>query len=980
MTDDRIERFVFKAGKTGEVCPLLSIENATGHGLDILRDSTGRLTGIRQRLERRVLTIEYTTGQRIDALILVLPSERRVLLARYEYDDSGRLAAAHDSLGYIDRYEYDRAGRLTREVVKDGGAFSFSYDGQGRCLRTWGLDNYDLKSFRYLDALRWTEVTDSLGTVRRFQWLPSGQIVTEITPLGNTFRTEYDEVGRISARINPRAGTTRYEYDESGNCVREVNPLGHAHSLTWSPDHLPLTMTDAVGNLWKREYDRDRRLTALVDPRGQRWTFTHDDQGCLSRITDPLGGFATITRSATGAIQEFTDWGGATTRFQVDDFGKVVHITGPADEVTRLRYDLRDNLLEIIDPNGARTGLTYDAGRNVTVWADGVGHTTRYRYGPCGRRLERIDPLGNSTHFRWGSEPGRLEQVINENGEAHVNSYDPDGRVIKEVNFDGAVLTLEYDEMGECTAVTNGAGEKVVYELDAVGNVVKETLSDGTVARFAYDPFGRMIAAMNADCEAAFEYDPFDHVVKESQGPFSVERQFDAVGNLLLTRTSLGHEVINSYGSALWPDEMCINGQIRLAFDHDPRGLETSRRLPGGVEITQKFDSMGWLIEQQAGSLNGGAFIRRSYQYNPSGALLSIEDSQRGSTRYEYDRRKELLRAVRERGITEEFSYDRRGNVTRVKASGADLHAEYGPGDRLMAHGPTRFEYDGAGRLVKRIVKGLGDEVREWLFTWDANNRLRTVTTPDGVLWKYGYDAIGRRIHREGPAGRTLWVWDDTVVVHQLHGQAVDSTWIFDQRGFRPLCVIRNNQVNAIITDHLGTPQEVVDSRGSVLWAPDFHTWGSTNDPACGGECPIRFPGQWFDEASGLHYSMYRYYDPDAGRFISPDPLGLDGWPNLYAYPGNPINFIDPLGLGLKDWFRKTLYAAAIAVTLASGGKPEGVGKIIKDVAAADEKARRQREERERAQEKERAASNRRKRRGEGSSGDDDEEGGCKPG
>ncbi|MDC5191794.1 RHS domain-containing protein, partial [Acinetobacter baumannii] len=106
--------------------------------------------------------------------------------------------------------------------------------------------------------------------------------------------------------------------------------------------------------------------------------------------------------------------------------------------------------------------------------------------------------------------------------------------------------------------------------------------------------------------------------------------------------------------------------------------------------------------------------------------------------------------------------------------------------------------------------------------------------------------------------------------------------------------------------DHLGTPQEMTDHTGAVIWKAEYKVWGE-----CKAEIAksnffenseiisnnIRFQGQYFDEETGLHYNRYRYYSPYVGRFISKDPIGLSGGDNLYAYAVNTTGWVDPLGL-----------------------------------------------------------------------------------
>jgi len=122
-------------------------------------------------------------------------------------------------------------------------------------------------------------------------------------------------------------------------------------------------------------------------------------------------------------------------------------------------------------------------------------------------------------------------------------------------------------------------------------------------------------------------------------------------------------------------------------------------------------------------------------------------------------------------------------------------------------------------------------------------------------------------------------------------------------------------------TDHLGTPRELTNTDGQIVWATTYKAWGATQridyPPILhivqdGNtlqqqwveqnryERPtqnLRFQGQYFDQETGLHYNRFRYYDPDCGRFVSQDPIGLDGGDNLYQYAPNPIEWIDILGL-----------------------------------------------------------------------------------
>jgi len=98
--------------------------------------------------------------------------------------------------------------------------------------------------------------------------------------------------------------------------------------------------------------------------------------------------------------------------------------------------------------------------------------------------------------------------------------------------------------------------------------------------------------------------------------------------------------------------------------------------------------------------------------------------------------------------------------------------------------------------------------------------------------------------------------------------------------------------------DHLGTPQVLTDDTQTIAWKAVYTPFGEAVASVQTVENPFRFPGQYYDPETGLHYNYFRYYNPQTGRYITPDPIGLEGGINLFTYAvNNPINFTDLLGL-----------------------------------------------------------------------------------
>jgi len=113
-----------------------------------------------------------------------------------------------------------------------------------------------------------------------------------------------------------------------------------------------------------------------------------------------------------------------------------------------------------------------------------------------------------------------------------------------------------------------------------------------------------------------------------------------------------------------------------------------------------------------------------------------------------------------------------------------------------------------------------------------------------------------------------------------------------------PLGFVQSGQTYQVHVDHLGTPKALTDGGGQVVWKASYNPFGKASITSQGPTFNLRFPGQYYDTETGLHYNWHRYYDPDTGRYITSDPIGLGGGINTYAYAlNNPKSLYDPYGL-----------------------------------------------------------------------------------
>lgn len=909
-----IWRYCFTAGTIGQVLFLGSIEDVTGKGIDLVWNNQGRLISINQQIEKRSLILAYSSLGFIDAVTFKAATGENYIVARYEHSAQGQLTAAYDAAGNADRYEYDRYDRLTREVTKHGGVFSYHYDSKNRCVSYTGLEGYDKKRLRFLEAARVTEVTNSYGDISQYAYLPSGQIISKKNPLGAESTTTYDEYGRIIATTTPTGATARYEYDEQGNRCKIIDPVGNTYLLTFNRHHQPTTLTDPNGNLWSRDYDQSYRLIRTVDPLGASWSFQYDQMGNLIALINPKGDIRTF-RYADGVLTEETDWMGNLTRVEFDALGRMITETNPLGNTFTYDYDATGNLVRVVLPDGAQFLACYNASGDLVKLTDPVGRVTTQRFGPCRLLQERIDPNGSKVSYVWGTEPERLEQVINERGEEFRFFYNAAGHCTKEVSFDGREHKFAYDDSGWCISVTNGAGETIKIKRDLLGRIAEQILPDGNITKYTYDKFGGVIDARNSECAVQIERNIVGHRVREVQGDHWVDYVTDPLGEVIRMQTDLGHRVeFDLDPNGHWKGLRAAD-RYTVQFRRDASGQEVERVLPGGLRLHQHYDPVGRLIQQRLAhngiseysaaswmKVNPNDLVHRGYDRDASGLVQTINDHYSGATHYTYDPGERLLGVRRGRGLVERFEYDVAGNLTRSiteRAGNAEDEVfVYGKGNRLLSKGDTQYEYDGQGRLVRKLTNTNSTEPKIWSYKWDALDQLCSVTQPNGEVWRYGYDGFGRRVRKTGPKNEVCFVWSGSVPVHEISTDDKDcGTWIHGQDSFVPLAHLKNGTIYSVIEDHLGTPQEMVDSLGMLVWRSRCNAHGG-KDFELGKDisCPFRFQGQYYDAESGLHYNMFRYYDPDIGRFISQDPIGLLGGNNLYQYAPNPIAWIDPWG------------------------------------------------------------------------------------
>ncbi|MGH3840212.1 MAG: RHS repeat-associated core domain-containing protein [Pseudonocardiaceae bacterium] len=925
------------------VLPLSSINDRNGNRIDLDYDSDGNLTQIRHSGGYRI-SVDTSNGLITALRLRGADNGTDVTLIRYRYNTARRLTEVINSSDLPLRFDYDAEGRMTRWIDRNDAWFSYVYDDAGRCTRASGSGGCLNATFIYhhddLDNAV-TKMTNSLGYITRYELNDANQVIRETNPLGHTTVSEWDRYDRLLTRTDPLGRTTRYAYDEAGNLIAITRPDGAQALADYNNLRLPVTVSDPDGAIWRQRYDERGNLTTLIDPAGATTTYIYNGRGHLTTVTDALGHTRQITTNRAGLPVTVTDPLGASTRYDRDTFGRVMAVTDPIGGMTRVGWTIEGKPAWRTLPDGATEHWTYDGEGNVVEYTDPLGQATCLEHINFDLPAVQIGPDGARLAFAYDTEL-RLITVTNAEGLTWRYHYDPTGNLVQEVDYNNRVLTYCHDAAGQLIERTNGAGQITRYTRDPLGKITEQRSGD-SVTTFAYDPAGRLVHTTNADAVLTFERDPLGRVLSETCNGRMLTNTYDALGRRISRYTNTGAE-------SGW--EYDPNGQLTalqtaghtLWFTRDPASREVERRLDTGVTLIQTWDP-NYQLQSQTLSTTGRVPVppdsdrqvrllqRRSYTYRPDGYLTRIDDHLAGTRRFTLDPIGQAT-AIHVPGWIERYAYDLANNITHANwpappqtetlGTGAQGEREYS-GTLIHRAGNVRYQHDAQGRITLRQQKRLSAKPRTWHYTWDPDDRLVAVTTPDGQRWHYRYDPLGRRIAKERLAADNTTViehveftWDGAILAEQIHtgpnhpgGRT--TTWSCEPGNFRPLTQTErvplrdapqdwiDEQFYAIITDFIGTPTELVHSDGEIAWHPDTTLWGTpvTLNPN-NADTPLRFPGQYYDPETELHYNYYRYYDPTTARYVSNDPLGVEGGFNPHSYVLNPISWLDPFGLSCK--------------------------------------------------------------------------------
>ncbi|MFE1573450.1 RHS repeat-associated core domain-containing protein [Comamonas odontotermitis] len=950
---------------TGEVA---SLTNPLGHARRWFHDAQGRLTEEvdeaghathyfydEERLPDRPTRIRDAHGatKRLQwdaAGQLLAYTDCSGQTTRYGYDARGNLVAVTNAEGHTMRHQVDAAGRLLAVQHPDGAVERFGYDTQGRLI-----------------AHR-----NALGHDTHWRLNPLGQPLERVDALGHRLRYEYDAAGRLATLTNENNDAATFGYDLRDRLVQELGfdarrteyRYNLAGELAERLEHGSAAHAAAAFTDFPAEQHLFNADTALASSSAPKRT---------AYVRDPAGRLLAQYSSPSHLPSSAAARAGITTRRQL----------------TRYRYDAAGQVLQAASGDGARAQFEWDV-RGLLV-AEQATQPGLAESGPATQRIEHgYDGLG--TRVYTVLPDGRRLNFLHY-GSGHLH----------QVNLDGQVLTdIERDKLHRETSRSQGLLQSQ-YQYDSAGRLIGQRASAAPAAgeartvierQYRYDRAGQLQGLADKRWGmSAYVYDPLGRITAARHGDASEERfAFDPAHNLL---------------------DAARNEQARQQTQRRDERTDRQREEDEWADTVRRrladpsFDVLGYQSE--------------SLPQRPPGCwagnrLLVHEDQ-----RFAWDRHGNLIAKKTGSHKAQYFAYDAQGQLTHVLTR-TGLNAATAR-EQLVA-----FDYDALGRRVAKRVwpaqalrlqaspssgepAGLpapsfaapqGKQPSTSAYLWEGNRLLQEIT-PSSQRRTYVFEPYSfvpmlrideetnghdlQKPERLPQAAQALEAKntpnladeeeedDFAALKAQAWGRMAGSQRSahleqLRQQAEQLRLPAKASQPKAARIlhyhcDHLGTPRELTDEDGKLVWSAEYLAWGklkrlqgrmggstqanngstppdqfwhtrtqpgranhlpewvadnagnvqqwrqvqeaehpeamaAANDPQAWGELTdqsIRFQGQWHDVETGLHYNRFRYYDPEVGRFIHQDPIGLDGGNNLYQYAPNPLNWLDPLGL-----------------------------------------------------------------------------------
>ncbi len=573
----------------------------------------------------------------------------------------------------------------------------------------------------------------------------------------------------------------------------------------------------------------------------------------------------------------------------------------------------------------AVTTYQYDPNGNLTQASDPLGNIRQVEYDSLDRVIRQLEPHPSAAGSTLGQidtdydSLGQLTRITDPRNLATDYQIDNLGNLVSRTSPDTGFTQFTYDEAGNLKTRTDARGKTATYSYDSQNRLTQTAYDDQTVT-YTWDTcsqgIGRLCSLTNAGSVLRFSYDPHGRITGKSQTVGSVtlsaSHSYNSLGQLEQTLTPGGQTI-----DYLWLngriEAINLNGQELISrIAYEPDGQIGGWTWSNGEPSERLYDLSGRPVAIDLGiDAQSQRPDTRHYGYDAAGRITDIlsETDPHLNQNHDYDGLDRLITSRQGETVVLsrfDYAYDLSGNRTGkvLNNSTAETYTIDPGSNRLQAKSGAQtrnYSHDAAGNLT-------GDGTIT--FTYNAEGRRISATAPT-LNAVYAYNALDQRVKKTVNGETALFFYDEQghlLGEYDAAGQlAQEIVWF----GELPIAVVKSAappsdaiEIFYLHADHLTTPRKITrPSDNKVLWTWESEAFGDSppnQNPSSLGEFVfnLRFPGQYYDQETGLHYNYFRDYDPGTGRYIESDPIGLAGGLNTYVYVnGNPINYFDPFGL-----------------------------------------------------------------------------------
>lgn len=880
---------------------------------------------------------------------------------KLQWDENIRLTYVTDAYGAETWYYYDIDGYTYRIIYPDGMEEWFFRDDFARVVKHVDTDAA-VTIYEYDDHGNVISMTQPDGSVLHYAHDDNRQLTGVVDAEQGRWFKEYDASGNISKEIDPLKRFTEYSYNRLGLLTSINDAKGGSKSLKYDDQGNLISYTDCSGKETKWQYDEKSRVITVENALQQKVEYFYSDLttehrepiikglplnafGQLEKIKHADGTEEHFIHDAEGRLLAYVDSKQQVTKYGYDAAGLIASRTDALNHKLKYQWDKLNRLKRLTNENGASYEFFYDVASRLIKEIDFDGKETIYKYdetdGNLASSIEVASAYGQDLKDR-AAPKDRIQQFL----------FDTMGRLEQRTaGYGYAEQDLEqklaeefvYDSNGNLIQAKN-IEINLQWYYDAVGNMVREHHQDHktnktAVWKHSYDEINDRIKTIRPDGQnidwltygtghvhslivngqdiVSFERDDLHREkVRHYANGISQEQHYDEMGRLTQQSIVHGHEL--GYPSEQSQVQNQAQNQtqnnaiqetqqlIQRLYQYDKTGQLTGIQDTRRGSIDYKYDPVGRLLE--ANSKLG----KETFNFDPASNIIDRYDSHKNITKeqsyeqnaeekgYGYNR---LVNNVVKEYLDKQYQYDAYGQLIRQKSSKGDLHLEWDSCGRLIksrnADFTAEYRYDALGRRIQKCSKHhhTGDE-QNVVYGWEGNTLA--FESNDYVTKHYVYE-------KGSFVPLVQAVYTEAIELHQTPDWSDKSYSLQDDPLWKASKEAKDwNDVWFYHCDHLGTPQEMTDHTGTVIWKANYLAWGECKAEKAKSNFfqnfeiisnNIRFQGQYFDQETGLHYNRHRYYSPYVGRYISKDPLGLLGGYNVYSYAHNPIIFIDPLGL-----------------------------------------------------------------------------------